>query len=62
MGEHDVLQTFNFSFITVKLKGASPLLLPVCISFVFIAKTGKLSHTFRIIALITPFDRGRVYC
>ena len=62
MGEHDALQIINFSSITVKLKGASPMCLPVCISFVFIAKSGKLSHTFRIIPLITPFDRGRLYC
>jgi len=62
MGGYDALQTINFSSITVKLKGASPLPLPVCISFIFIAKTGKLSHTFRIRPLITAFDRGRVYC
>ena len=61
IGGHDVLQTINFSSTTVKLKGASPLSLPVCISFIFITKTGKLSHTFRIILLIDPFDRGRVY-
>ena len=62
MGEYDALQIINFSFITVKLKGAFPLPLPICISFIFIAKTSKLSHTFRIIHLITPFDRGRVHC
>ena len=43
--EHDALQTINFSFITVKLKSASLMPLLVCISFIFIAKTGKPSHT-----------------
>ena len=62
MGEHYALQTINFSTNIVKLKGASLLPLPVCISFIFITKIGKLSHTFRIIHLITPFDRGHVYC
>ena len=61
MKEYDALQITNFSSITVKLKGVFPLPLPVCISFISIAKTGKLSHTFRIIPLIIPFDRGRVY-
>jgi len=60
--EYDALQITNFSFITVKLKGVSPLPLPVYIPFIFIAKTGKLSHTFIIIPLRTPFDRGHVYC
>jgi len=46
MGEHGALQTVNFSSIIVKHKGASPMPLTICISFVFIAKTGKLSHTF----------------
>jgi len=44
MREHDVLQIINFSSVTVKFKGASPLPLPVCIT-VFTVKTGKLSHT-----------------
>jgi len=56
MGEYDVLQIINFSSITVKLKGASLLPLRVCISFIFIAKAGKLSHIFRSIPLIIPFD------
>ena len=38
MGEYDALQIINFSFITIKLKGASPLLLPVCISFILLLK------------------------
>jgi len=58
--EHDALQIINFSFITVKFKCASSLPLLVCIT-VFTVKTGKISHTFRIISLIIPFDRGRVY-
>ena len=62
MGEHDALQTIIFSSITVKLKGASPLPLPLCVTFIFTVKIGKLSHTFRIIPLIISFDRGRVYC
>ena len=56
MREHDALQIINFSSITVKLKGVSPLPLPICISFIFIAKICKLSHTFRIVPLIIPFD------
>ena len=58
--EYGTLQIINLSSITVKLKGASPLSLLVCISFIFIAKTAKLSHTFGIIPQIIPFDRGRV--
>jgi len=61
MREHGALQTINFSFITVKLLHASPLLLPVCITFIFTVKPGKLSHTFRIIPIIILFGRGRVY-
>ena len=61
MGEYDALQSINFSSIIVKLKGASPLPLPICITFIFIANKGKLSHTFGIIPLIVLFDRGRVY-
>jgi len=56
MGEYDALQIINFSSITLKLKGVSSLPLPVRISFIFIAKIGKLSHTFRIIPLIISFD------
>jgi len=62
MGEYDALQIINFSSITIKLKGASPQSLRVCISFIFITKIGKLSYTFRIIPLIIPFDRGHIYC
>ena len=62
MGEHDVLQIIKFCFITVKFKGASLLPLPVFWSFIFIAKTCKLSHLFRIILLTSPFDRGSVHC
>ena len=38
MEEYDGSQIINFSSITVKLEGASPLPLLVCISFIFIAK------------------------
>ena len=62
MGEYDALQIINFSSIIVKLKGSSPLPLPVCVTFIFAVKTSKLSHTFRIIPLIISFDRSRVYC
>ena len=62
MREYNALQIIISFIITVKFNGASPLLLPVCMTFIFIVKTGKLLHTFRIIALKTPFDRGRVYC
>ena len=61
MIEHDALHIINFTFITVIFKGASTLPLSVCITFIFTVKTGKLSHTFRIIPLIIPFDRGCVY-
>ena len=60
IGEHDALQIISFSSVTVKFKGASLLPLPICIT-VFTVKTCKLSHTFRFISLIIPFDRGRVY-
>ena len=49
MGEYDALQIINFSSITFKFKGASPLSLLVCLSFIFIAKTCKLLHLFNII-------------
>ena len=61
MKEYNVLQIINSFSITVKLNGTSPLLLSVCMTLFFIVKTGKLSHTFRIIPLIIPFNRGRVY-
>jgi len=61
MREYDTLQIINFSSIIIKLKGASPMPLPICISFIFIAKTSKLSHTFRIIPLIAPFWSKVVY-
>ena len=57
IGEHDALHIINSSSITtVKLQGASSLPLPVCITFIFTAKQGKLSHAFRIIPQIIPFD------
>jgi len=56
MREHDALQIINFSSITVKLQGASPLSLPIYITLIFTAKTSKLSYIFGIIPLIIPFD------
>lgn len=62
MRGYDTLQFIKFSSNLVKCKGVFPLSLPICISFILIAKTGKLSHTSKIIRLIIPFDQGRVYC
>ena len=62
MGEYNALQIINSFFVTVKFNGAFPLPLPVYMTFIFTVNTGKLLHTFRIIPLIIPFDRGYVYC
>ena len=62
IGEYNALQIINSFFITVKFNNASPLSLSVCMTFIFTTKTDKVSYTFKIIPLIIPFDRGRVYC
>ena len=59
--ETNVLHIINFSAITVKPKCAILQTLPVRISLDVIKITGKLPHTVRMIRLIIPFDRGRVY-
>ena len=59
--ETNVLHIIYFSAITVKPKCAFLQTLPVKISLDVIKITGKLSHTVRMIRLIIPFDRGRIY-
>jgi len=61
MEETNILHIINFSAITVKPRCAFLQTLPVRISLDVIKITGKLSHTVRMIRLIIPFDRGRVY-
>ena len=63
MGEPHSLQSINFFSLTVKPKGIFTQTLPVKISLVIINKViGKLPHTFMLVRLIIPFDRGREYC
>ena len=63
MGEPHTLQIINFSSLTVKQKGVFTRTLPIKISLVIINKViGKLPHTFMLVRLIIPFDRGREYC
>ena len=59
MGEPHILQIINFSSLTVKQKGVFTRTLLVKISLVIVNKvTGKLPHTFMLVRLIIPFDRG----
>ena len=63
MGEPHSLQSINFFSLTVKQEGIFTRSLPVKISLVIINKViGKLPHTFMLVHLIIPFDRGREYC
>ena len=62
MGEYNALQIINSFFVTIKFNRAFPLPLLVYMTFIFTVNTGKLLHTFRIIPLIIPFDRGHIYC
>ena len=63
IGEPHTLQIINFSSLTVKQKGVFTWTLPVKISLVIINKViGKLLHTFMLVRLIIPFDRGGEYC
>ena len=63
MREPHNLQSINFFSLTAKPKGTFTQILPVKISLVIINKViGKLSHTFMLVRLIIPFDRGREYC
>jgi len=63
MGEPHTVQIINFSSLTVKQKSIFTQTLPVKISLIIINKViGKLPHTFMLIRLIIPFDRGREYC
>ena len=58
-----ILQIINFSSLTVKQKGVFTQTLPVKISLISVNKvTGKLPHTFILVRLIIPFDRGCEYC
>jgi len=59
--ETNVLHIINFSAITVKPRCAFLQTLPVMISLDVVKITGKWSHIVRMIRLIIPFDRGRVY-
>ena len=61
IGKSDTLQII-FSSTTIEYKGAFPKLIPVCIYYMFTAKTCKLSHTLWMRHLIIPFDRGRKNC
>ena len=61
MKKTNVLHIINFFVIIVKPICAFLQTLPVRISLDIVKITGKLSHTFRMIRLIIPFDRGRVY-
>jgi len=62
MGEPHNLQSINFFSLTIKQQGIFTRTLPVKISLVIINKViGKLSHTFMLVRLIIPFDRGREY-
>ena len=61
MEETNVLHIINFSAIRVKPRCAFLQTLPVRISLDVIKITGKLPYTVRMIRLIIPFDRGRVY-
>ena len=61
MEETNILHIIIFSAITVKHRCTFLQTLPIRISLDVIKITGKLSHTVRMIRLIIPFDRGRVY-
>jgi len=61
MEETNVLHIINFLAITVKLICAFLHNLPVRISLDVVKIIGKLSHIVRMICLIIPFDRDRVY-
>ena len=62
MEETNVIHIINFLAITIKPICAFLQNLPVRISLDVVKITGKLPHTVRMIRLIIPFDRGRVYC
>ena len=62
IGESNNLQLISLLSIAVTQRGVVTQTLPVRISPLLIIKiTGKLPHTFKMIPLIIPFDRGREY-